>query len=215
MNFGNVWFEPTDRALPWQRLEAVLSVHIDMIESEKVGCIRDDVEQSGDIKRVDFDGDIKWLETRDRPDTMLADPVIGVKRNREVMVGPWIVQPYTKEVLEECLRTRKLLVQATEEKMSTAPRVDTKPEYGLANEEMLESASVTEEFSKQLLLRSRRSRFTFIAPGFRLLSHEEFNSQPLKGMMTMHDDLWTMEEIPALLFRGGDTCKASENFPHP
>lgn len=186
-----------------------------MIESEKVVCIRDDVEQSGDIKRVDFDGDIKWLETRDRPDTMLADPVTRVKRNGEVMFGPWIVQPYTKEVLEEGLRTWKLLVQAIEEKMSTALRVDTKPEYGLANEEMLESASVTEEFSKQLLLRSRRSRITLIAPGFRLLSHEEFNSQPLKGMMTMHDDLWTRKNMPALLFRGGDTCKASQNFPHP
>ncbi|KAH0376888.1 hypothetical protein KCU92_g9559, partial [Aureobasidium melanogenum] len=70
INFENIWFEPTDRALPWQRLETVLSVYIDMIESEKVVCIRDDVEQSGDIKRVVVDGDIKWLDTRDRPDAI-------------------------------------------------------------------------------------------------------------------------------------------------
>lgn len=203
--------------LPWQRLETVLSVYIDMIESEKVVCIHNDVEKLGDFKLTDLGGDAgqQWRSTQDRPDAIFTDPVTEVKRNGDVMFGPWIVQPYTKGVLGECLRTWDLLVQAIEEKMPTVPGVDAEPEYGLANEEMLESAGITEEFSKQLLLRARRPRFTFIAPGLRLPSHEEFVNQPLKSIMTVQDNLWTRKNMPILLFRGDDTCKASKNFPHP
>ncbi|KAG9513995.1 hypothetical protein KCV07_g8427, partial [Aureobasidium melanogenum] len=215
INFANIWFEPTDRALPWQRLETVLSVYIDMVESEKVVCIRDDVEQSGDIKRVVVDGDIKWLDTRDRPDAILADPVTGVKRNRGVMFGPWIVQPYTKAMLERCLQIWDSLVQAIEDRIPRPPDNDTIVEYGLANEQMLDLAGVTEEFTKQILLRARRPRFTFIAPGLRLPTLEEFTEQPFKGIMTMQNDPQTRQTMPTLILRGDNSCKASTHFPHP
>ncbi|KAH0032614.1 hypothetical protein KCU78_g2606, partial [Aureobasidium melanogenum] len=215
INFANIWFEPTDRALPWQRLETVLSVYIDMIESEKVVCIRDDVEQSGDIKRVVVDGDIKWLDTRDRLDAMLADPVTGVKRNRGVMFGPWIVQPYTKAVLERCLQIWNSLIQAIEDRMPRPPDNDTIVEYGLANEQMLDLAGVTKEFTKQILLRARRPRFTFIAPGLRLPTSKEFTEQPFKGIMTIQNDPQTRQTMPTLILRGDDSCKASKHFPRP
>jgi hypothetical protein len=215
INFANIWFEPIDRALPWQRLETVLSVYIDMIESEKVVCIRDDVEQSGDIKRVVVDGDIKWLDTRDQPDAMLADPVTGVKRNRGVMFGPWIVQPYTKAVLERCLQIWDSLIQAIEDRMPRPPDNDTIVEYGLANEQMLDLARVTEEFTKQILLRAQRPRFTFIAPGLRLPTPEEFTEQPFKGITTMQNDPQTRQTMPTLILRGDDSCKASKHFPYP
>lgn len=186
-----------------------------MIESEKVVCIRDDVEQSGDIKRVVVDGDIKWLDTRDRPDAMLADLVTGVKRNRGVMFGPWIVQPYTKAVLERCLQIWDSLIQAIEDRMLRPLDNDTIVEYGLANEQMLDLAGVTKEFTKQILLRARRPRFTFIAPGLRLPTLEEFTEQPFKGIMTMHNDPRTRQTMPALILRGDDSCKASKHFPHP
>ncbi|KEQ62034.1 uncharacterized protein M437DRAFT_50844 [Aureobasidium melanogenum CBS 110374] len=178
INFHNVHFNPEYEDIPWQRLETVLSVYIDMIESEKVVCIHND-------------------------------------RNNDVMFGPWIIQPHTKEVLDGCLQTWDLLVQAIEEKMPTAPNVDTKPEYGLTNEEMLESAGITEDFPKLVLLRARKPRFNFIAPGLRLLTPEEIVEQPLKSMMARQADLQVRKKMPVLLFKGDDTCKASEWFPYP
>ena len=125
---SNIYFCPRDDAIPWQRLETVLSVYIDMIESEKVVCIHNDVERPGDLKGMVEDGEFQWIYTKDRPDAIFADLVTGVKRNPDVMFGPWIVQPHTKEVLEGCLRTWDLLVEAIEDKMTTAPGVDTEPE---------------------------------------------------------------------------------------
>ncbi|KAG9662454.1 hypothetical protein KCU64_g1939, partial [Aureobasidium melanogenum] len=215
INFMNVRFSPEYEAIPWQRLETVLSVYIDMIESEKVVCIHNDVERPGDVKGMLVNGEFHWVSTQDRPDAIFADPVTGVKRNQDVMFGPWIVQPHTEEVLKVCLRTWDLLVQAIEEKMPTAPGVDTEPEYGLANEEMLESAGITEDFPKQVLLRARKPRFNFVAPGLRLLTSEEIVKQPFKSMMARQADLRIREKMPILLFRGDDTCKASQWFPHP
>ncbi|KAH0279188.1 hypothetical protein KCU91_g1919, partial [Aureobasidium melanogenum] len=215
INFMNVRFSPEYEAIPWQRLETVLSVYIDMIESEKVVCIHNDVERPGDVKGMLVNGEFQWVSTQDRPDAIFADPVTGVKRNQDVMFGPWIVQPHTEEVLKVCLRTWDLLVQAIEEKMPTAPGVDTEPEYGLANEEMLELAGITEDFLKQVLLRARKPRFNFVAPGLRLLTSEEIVKQPFKSMMARQADLRIRKKMPILLFRGDDTCKASQWFPHP
>lgn len=161
-----------------------------MIESEKVVCIHDDVEQSGAFKLVDLGGDIgqQWRSTQDRPDALLMDPSTGPARDDDTMFGHGLCS-CTKEVLEECLRTWYLLVEAVEEKMTTASGVDTEPEYGLADEDMLESAGITEEFSRQLLLRARKPRFTFVAPGLRLLTPEEIVDQPLKSIMTSQSDV--------------------------
>ncbi|KAH0175194.1 hypothetical protein KCU67_g370, partial [Aureobasidium melanogenum] len=217
VNFANTDFNPVYKVLPWERLETVLSVYIDMIESEKVVCLHNNVERPSDFKLIDLGGDAgqQWRPTQDRPDTIFADPITGVTRHEDAMFGPWIVQPHTEEVLKECLRTWDLLVQAIEEKMPTAPGVDTQPEYGLANEELLESAGITEDFPKQVLLRARKPRFNFIAPGLRLLTSEEIVKQPFKSMMARQADLQNRKKMPVLLFRGDDTCKASQWFPHP
>lgn len=70
---------------------------------------------------------------QDRPDAISVDPVTGIERNKDVMFGPWLVQPYNEEALDECLRIWDLLVQAIEEKTPIAPCMDTEPEYGLAS----------------------------------------------------------------------------------
>ncbi|KAH0046111.1 hypothetical protein KCU78_g137, partial [Aureobasidium melanogenum] len=217
VNFANTDFNPVYKVLPWERLETVLSVYIDMIESEKVVCIHNNVERPGDFKLIDLGGDAgqQWRSTQDRPDAIFADPITGVTRHEDAMFGPWIVQPHTEEVLKECLRTWDLLVQAIEKNLPTAPGVDTQPEYGLANEELLESAGITEDFPKQVLLRARKPRFNFIAPGLRLLTSEEIVKQPFKSMMARQADLQIRKKMPILLFRGDDTCKASQWFPHP
>lgn len=106
VNFVNTDFDPDSQTIPWQRLETILSVYIDMIESKKVVCIHDDVERVGDSKLMDLGGEAgqQWLTTQDRPNALLADPTTEIVRNEHVMFGNWIVQPYTKEVLDQCLQ---------------------------------------------------------------------------------------------------------------
>jgi len=201
--------------MPWQRLETVLSVYIDMIESEKVVCIHNDVENPGDLKLVDLgDQGQQWVSTHDRPDALLTDPNTGVTRRDDVMFGPWIVQPYTKEVLDQCLQTWDLLVEEIERKMQVPPG-DDEIQYGLTTEEMLDTAGITEDFPRQLLLRARRPRFAFIAPGIRLPTPEEFTNQPFGDVRASQTDTEIQSKMPVLLFIGGDTCQPSDSFPHP
>jgi hypothetical protein len=121
----NTDFSPEYLAIPWQRLETVLSVYIDMIECEKVVCVHNEVEEPGDFKMMDVEGQgQQWISTYDRPDALLADPSTGVTRSKDAMFGPWIVQPYTKEVLDQCLQTWELLVGEIEQKMPTPPGDD-------------------------------------------------------------------------------------------
>lgn len=216
INFTNTDFNPEWKAVSWQRLETVLSVYIDMIEREKVVCVHNDVETPDDFKLSDLGNQGQhWVTTRDRPDALLTDPNTGVARRDEVMFGPWIVQPYTKEVLDQCLQIWELLVEEIEQKMPAPPGDDAKVQYGLATEEMLNAAGITEDFSRQLLLRARRSRFAFIAPGIRLPTPEEFINQPFRDVRASQSDTDIQNKMPVLLFVGEGTCQPSEFFAHP
>jgi hypothetical protein len=216
INFVNTDFNPEYKAIPWQRLETVLSVYIDMIESEKVVCIHNDVEKPGDLNLMDFgDQGQQWLSTYDRPDALLTDPSTGFARNDDVMFGPWIVQPYTKDLLDQCLQTWELLVAEIKQKMPVPLGDDAETQYGLANEEMLDIAGITENFPKQLLLRARRPRFSYIAPGIRLPTSEEFTNQPFGGVRASQTDVDIQDKMPVLLFIGEGTCQPAEFFPHP
>lgn len=216
INFTNTDFNPEWKAVAWQRLEIVLSVYIDMIESERVVCIHNDVENPGDFKLVDLgvQGQ-QWISTHDRPDALLTDPSTGVARRDEVMFGPWIVQPYTKELLDQCLQTWELLVDEIEKKMPTPPGDDFEVQYGLATDEMLDAAEITEDFSRQLLLGARRPRFAFIAPGIRLPTVEEFTNQPFGSLEATQNDTDIQSRMPILLFIGDSTCQPSQFFSYP
>jgi hypothetical protein len=211
----NTDFNPEYKAIPWQRLETVLSVYIDMIESEKVVCLHNDVEKPGDFKLMNFgDQGQQWISTYDRPDALLIDPSTGVARNDDMMFGPWLVQACTEEVLDQCLQTWELLVEEIEQKMPVPPGEDAGTQYGLANEEMLGIASITEDFPKQLLLRARRPKFLFIAPGIRLPTSEEFTTQPFGGVRASETHVDVQNKMPVLLFIGEGTCQPAEFFPH-
>ncbi|THX78588.1 hypothetical protein D6D04_05691 [Aureobasidium pullulans] len=217
INFTNTRFDPINRVLPWQRLETVLSVYIDMIECEKVVCIHNDVENPGDSRIVHVPGDdeVQWLSTDVRPDAMFADPATGVKRDDDAMFGPWIVQPFTKDMLDKCLQTWEALVDAIEKKMPETLRCDKEFEYGLVDEDMLRTAGITEEFFRQLLLRARKPKFAFIAPGLRMPNSEEFMAQPFRDASAAQSDPEVQSKMPILLFRGNDVCAASQYFPYP
>jgi hypothetical protein len=212
----NTDFNPEYKTVPWQRLETVLSAYIDMIESGKVVCIHKDVEKPGDLKLTKVgDQGQQWVSTYDRPDALLADPSIGVARNDDAMFGPWIVQPYTRELLDQCLQTWELLVEEIEHKMPAPPAEDAEIQYGLANEEILDAAGITQDFPAQLLLRARRPKFLFIAPGIRLPTPEEFINQPFRGVRASQADVGIQSKMPVLLFLGEDTCEPAEFFAHP
>jgi hypothetical protein len=211
----NTDFSPEYLAIPWQRLETVLSVYIDMIECEKVVCVHNEVEEPGDFKMMDVEGQgQQWISTYDRPDALLADPSTGVTRSKDAMFGPWIVQPYTKEVLDQCLQTWELLVGEIEQKMPTPPG-DDEIQYGLANEEMLDTAGITEDFPRQLFLRARRPKFAFVAPGIRLPTSEEFSNQPFGSVRASQTDTDIQNKMPVLLFIGEGTCQPAKFFPYP
>lgn len=212
----NTDFNPEYKTLPWQRLETVLSVYIDMIKSEKVVCVPDDVENAGDFKLVDLGDDgQQWRSTDDRQDALLTDPHTGVARNNEVMFGPWIIQPYTKQLLDQCLQTWEVLVEGIERKMPATPGVEVETQYGLASEDMLDTAGITVDFPRQLFLRARRPRFAFIAPGVRLPTPEEFINQPFRDVRASQSDTEIQNKMPVLLFVGEGTCQPSEFFAHP
>lgn len=193
-----------------------MSVYIDMIDSQKVVCIHNDVEEPGDFKLMNLgDQGQQWISTHDRPNSLLTDPDTGVARKDDVMFGPWIVQPYTKELLEQCLKTWELLVEEIEQKMPTPSSDDAEIQYGLANEEMLDAAGITEEFPRQLLLRARRPKFAFIAPGIRLPTPEDLTNQPFGSVRASQTNPDIQSKMPVLLLIGEGIRQPSETFPHP
>ncbi|CAD0096769.1 unnamed protein product [Aureobasidium vineae] len=198
-------------------LETILSVYIDMIETEKVVCIHNDVEKPGDFKLVNLGEEAgqQWLSTQDRPDSLVADPITGLAKNGNIMFGPWIVLQYTKGVLEQCLETWEVLVEAIEQKIPAISDSVVEVQYGLADESMLETAGIIEDFLRKLLLRARRPRFTYIAPGIRLPTPEEFIDQPFSSIKESEADEDIHRKMPFLIFRGENTCRASEHFSHP
>lgn len=217
INLVNTDFDPSNKILQWQRLETVLSVYIDMIECEKVVCLNNDVEKPGDLKLVEVEGEPEkqWRSTDDRPDALLADPTTGVERTDDRMFGPWIVQSYTLETLVRCIQIWDDLVGVIEQAMPTTGDNDGEPEYGLASKEILDAAAVTDEFARNLLLRARKPRFLYIAPGLRLPSPEEFIEQPFKSLKATQTELDRQHKMPILLFHGEDTCSASKDFLYP
>ncbi|CAD0114989.1 unnamed protein product, partial [Aureobasidium uvarum] len=191
VDVANNAFEPIDRVLPWQRLETVLSVYIDMIESEKVVCLHSDVGQPGDAKCMLVNDELQWVYTHDRPDTIFADPVTGVKRNENVMFGPWIVQPY-------------ILVNAAEKK-TTPSSADNKElllrERQRQTTKDVESGQVDEALETAGVI-ARRPQFIFIAPGLQILTAKAFDDQPFKkSPRSTQTNADIQKKMPILLLR--------------
>jgi hypothetical protein len=105
---------------------------------------------------------------------------------------------YTKEALDQCLRTWELLVEEIEHKMPVPPGEDAEIQYGLADEETLDTAGIIQDFPVQLLLRARRPKFLFIAPGIRLPTSEEFTNQPFGGVRASEIDVDIQNKMPVL-----------------
>ena len=189
-----------DPEQPWQKLECILSVWIEMIQRQKVVALHRDVGESrfehveGDIYR-----EIKGPE---------RDPATGAAR-LNVEMQPWTVAPWAAKDLKETLEVWHLAVRSIEQKMSL-------PESGslgaaLVDTETLDAARVPDGFTRQFLSKAQRPRFKFIAPGLRVPTAGELVIQPLIDVPGSDEDPSDQQEVaPILLFRGDASVSTAE-----
>jgi len=207
-------FDATDdlnESQPWQPLESVLSVWIEMILREKAVALPDDVCKVGygeSDYQQDANGDWQEIEGQQR------DPTTGAIRIGQA--PPWTIVPWTMQDLTECLELWATAVESIELRMSLPPQTH---ESGLINPASLEALPLPDGFAKQFLLQARKPRFSFIAPGLRVPTADTFAKQPFLFVLDPHMEVSEHEIPPILLFRGEEsipTCSLSPiSFGYP
>ncbi|KAK4552978.1 hypothetical protein LTR86_009902 [Recurvomyces mirabilis] len=102
------------RRLPWQPLETVLSVYIDMIERRKVVALHKNVCEPLMQFAVPLpDGSINMVGIPAPEGSVPQDRATGLRRIGEVY-NPWKMQPYTQRDVEETLAAWDMLVEDIE-----------------------------------------------------------------------------------------------------
>jgi len=164
---------------PWQKLECIFTVWIEMIQRQKVVALHDD------IGRIDYvtaeDGNLRKIEGPER------DPATGAKRHQDGN-EPWTMVPWAAKDLEETLELWGKVVESIEQKMGV---IAGEQSNALLDTGTLDAAHIPAGFTRELLSRARRPRFRFVAPGLQVPTKEDFTSQPfidaLRG--TENDDM--------------------------
>ncbi|KAI6804104.1 hypothetical protein KC361_g316 [Hortaea werneckii] len=175
---------------PWQYLESILSVWIEMIQRQKVAAI------SNEVGSERFEQHEQGWLVFHGPD---RDPLTGLQRYTQD-TEPWTIVPWTAKDLEEALEVWESAVETVEEKMELD---DAETTNGLLNAACLDAVKVPDGFAREFLAKARRPRFEFIAPGFKVPDAEHFTRQPFTGIPTEADTI-----PPILLFRGEQTVGA-------
>ncbi|KAK5130470.1 hypothetical protein LTR08_001992 [Meristemomyces frigidus] len=209
-----IHFDITDDLLlypeqPWQKLESVLSVWIEMIQREKVVALHDDVDR-----------DQGWPHDAERD--------LAMKLNRHYRLEgeqtPWTMAPWSAIDLEQTLEVWQMAVEMIEQKMGLNDDGSTqditsnnsKPDDGLIHAVALDLAEIPDGFAHKFLRRARRPRFTFIAPGLRCPSVEDIAIQPfIESRQQNSEDLTHPEPekvSPILLFRSDATVSSTEGM---
>ena len=175
-------FDETDELeedQPWQKLESILTVWIEMIQRQKIIAISAD---TGEL-RFDDTGEIMGPE---------RDPVTGARRNTGEQ-DPWIIAPWTLKDLEESLDLWRMIVESIEQKMGISQAENAERLLDMAT---LDAARIPNGFARRFLSQAQRPRFKFIAPGLRVPTAEEFVAQPfIDASMNLGDQ----DHIPCIL----------------
>jgi len=177
---------------PWQPLESILSVWIEMIQRGKAVALHDEVCKAGyDDSDFQQNADGVWQEIQGPQ----RDPATGAIRIGQA--PPWTIVPWTKQDLTECLQLWEIAVDLIEERMSLSPQAH---ENGLVDPAIFDALPIPEGFAKQFVLQARKPRFSFIAPGLRLPTTNTFVNQPF--MSTPNPEEGASEKVipPILLF---------------
>ncbi|KAK3677493.1 hypothetical protein LTR78_002343 [Recurvomyces mirabilis] len=217
------------KPLPWQPLETVLSVYIDMIERRKVVALHKSVcEPPMQFAVPQPDGSIKMVGMPAPEGIVQEDPVTGLRRVGEVF-NPWKMQSYTKRDVDETLTAWNMLAENIELKMDLA--VLSTLERGLYTADVLRQVGLNEDrFAWKFFTEARKPRCTYLGPGLRLPAVEEFLQQPFQSFVDNDYPLnpiqiltseqrarnqwhgWTdVPTLPAGLYL--DACNASGLFP--
>jgi hypothetical protein len=116
------------------KLESVLTVYLDLIETGKVVAVHKDLE---------FPDDVVWYDAPDpalsgprfacdRPGAMLVDPVSGHAKKKGI-VDPWMCLSSTETDLSDTLRVWEVLVEDINDRTG-GKDLDSEPVYGLADD---------------------------------------------------------------------------------
>ncbi|KAF2141917.1 uncharacterized protein K452DRAFT_332619 [Aplosporella prunicola CBS 121167] len=169
MNFSmeDISGPEVDSANGWMKLECVLSIYIDMIERGKAVALSKQM-------------------ILDREDAPEIDPVTGTFRLGHIF-KPWTMVPYSSLDIEDTITIWNELVAEIERRMPgyVEDKQDT-PQYGLLDATQLDAAGIPQGFARELLSRVRKPNFTFIAPGIRVPTLEEFIEQPFRRIEGPH-----------------------------
>lgn len=170
----NIYDDSADDDLPWQKLESVLTVYIELVETRKVIAFHKDLEFADDVAFYNaHDPALSGLRyARDRPNAMIVDPATGHAK-RKGAVDPWVCMPSTEKDLNDTLEMWKILVEAIHDRSGHA-NVDAEPTYGLANDQLLDA--MPDCFAKRFFARAIKPRFKYIA--------QVFESRPSKNCWT-------------------------------
>jgi len=176
---------------PWQPLESILTVWIEMIQRKKIVALPDKVGKQT-YENLD-DGSVRVIEGPER------DPATGAKR-LDGATSPWTIVPYALKDLEETLEVWGMAVDIIEQKMGL-PKVEQSDRF--LDVEALDAARIPDGFARKFLSQARRPRFKFIAPGLCVPTKEDFFTQPFIHQIA---DLEDEDNLPPmLLFRGDAT----------
>lgn len=125
---------------PWQYLESILSVWIEMIQRQKVAAISNEV---GSERYEQHEQG--WLVFHG-PD---RDPLTGLERLTHD-AEPWTIVPWTAKDLEEALEGWEMAVETIEEKL---PLDDAETTYGLLDAACLDAGKIPNGFARESLSR--------------------------------------------------------------
>ncbi|KAK5123118.1 hypothetical protein LTR85_003316 [Meristemomyces frigidus] len=182
---------------PWQKLESILIVWIEMIQRQKIVALPDAVGKTS-YEGI-AGGGVRRIEGPER------DPVTGAKRF-DHQAEPWTIVPWAPQDLEECLELWAMVVDAMEEKMGIS-EVEQIQHDGILDQGTLDAARVPDGFARRFLSQARRPRFETVAPGLIVPIAEDFTVQAFIGTSC---DLEDEDQLPAiLLFRNRATVSTS------
>lgn len=178
---------------PWQPLESILTVWIEMIQRGKAVALHDGVCKAS-YDESDWPVDANGLRYEIKGPQ--RDSTTGAIRIGQA--PPWTIVPWAKQDLTECLETWKTAIELIEEKMSLPPQAI---DNGLVDTATIESLPIPEGFAKQFILQARKPRFGFIAPGLRLPNADTFTKQPFISTLNPREGASEKVTPPILMFR--------------
>lgn len=210
----NHTYDLEDPTLPWQRLESILSVYIDMIEGGKAVALHHSIGREAKTASIEQpDGSVVMEEIS--PAGPVVDPYTGARKSR-YNTDPWTIMSYTHEDLTSCLGVWERLFQAIESRAGIPNATDDSEITPLCGRSALNAANITRGFAYDLLSHARQPQIWYVAPGLRLPGASEFVNQPFKNVAMNYPKETQGIKMPMLFFRCEGTVSAKEaNFRWP